>query len=297
MEVKYLINTSPTISVVIPTLNRCHTLHRAIDSILKQTSSVNEIIIVDNGSTDGTRDMIQSNFAMVTYVTELKRGVSAARNKGISIANGQWIAFLDSDDAWLPAKLEQQLKAYDDNKNIRLIHTDEIWYRKGKHVNQMKKHKKRGGNIFEYCLPLCCISPSSVLLHKDLVKDVGLFDENLPACEDYDMWLRITAKEPVLYVDEPLTVKYGGHEDQLSSKYWGMDRFRIQSLEKILTNKLLTSSQEVAVRKEMKRKINVLIQGGIKRGNTDIVDTYSKKLKSWADGRYSLNSSPQEVLL
>ena len=297
MEVKYLINPSPTISVVIPTLNRCHTLHRAIDSILKQTSSVNEIIIVDNGSTDGTRDMIQSNFAMVTYVTELKRGVSAARNKGISIANGQWIAFLDSDDAWLPAKLEQQLKAYDENKNIRLIHTDEIWYRKGKRVNQMKKHKKRGGNIFEYCLPLCCISPSSVLLHKDLVKDVGLFDEDLPACEDYDMWLRITAKEPVLYVDEPLTVKYGGHEDQLSSKHWGMDRFRIQSLEKILTNKLLTSSQEVAVRKEMKRKINVLIQGGIKRGNTDIVDTYSKKLKSWADGRYSLNSSPQEVLL
>ena len=297
MEVKYLINPSPTISVVIPTLNRCHTLHRAIDSILKQTSSVNEIIIVDNGSTDGTRDMIQSDFAMVTYVMELKRGVSAARNKGISLANGQWIAFLDSDDAWLPAKLEQQLKAYDDNKNIRLIHTDEIWYRKGKRVNQMKKHKKRGGNIFEYCLPLCCISPSSVLLHKDLVKDVGLFDENLPACEDYDMWLRITAKEPVLYVDEPLTVKYGGHEDQLSSKYWGMDRFRIQSLEKILNNKLLTSSQEVAVRKEMKRKINVLIQGGIKRGNTDIVDTYSKKLKSWADGRYSLNSSPQEVLL
>ncbi len=297
MEVKYLINPSPTISVVIPTLNRCYTLHRAIDSILKQTSSVNEIIIVDNGSTDGTRDMIQSDFAMVTYVTELKRGVSAARNKGISIANGQWIALLDSDDAWLPAKLEQQLKAYNDNKNVRLIHTDEIWYRKGKRVNQMKKHKKRGGNIFEYCLPLCCISPSSVLLHKDLVKDVGLFDENLPACEDYDMWLRITAKEPVLYVDEPLTVKYGGHEDQLSSKYWGMDRFRIQSLEKILTNKLLTSSQEVAVRKEMKRKINVLIQGGIKRGNTDIVDTYSKKLKSWADGRYSLNSSPQEVLL
>ena len=297
MEVKYLISPSPTISVVIPTLNRCHTLHRAIDSILKQTSSVNEIIIVDNGSTDGTRDMIQSNFAMVTYVTELKRGVSAARNKGISIANGQWIAFLDSDDAWLPAKLEQQLKAYDENKNIRLIHTDEIWYRKGKRVNQMKKHKKRGGNIFKYCLPLCCISPSSVLLHKDLVKDVGLFDEDLPACEDYDMWLRITAQEPVLYVDEPLTVKYGGHEDQLSSKYWGMDRFRIQSLEKILTNKLLTSSQEVAVRKEMKRKINVLIQGGIKRGNTDIVDIYSKKLKSWADGRYSLNSSTQEVLL
>jgi hypothetical protein len=134
-------------------------------------------------------------------------------------------------------------------------------------------------------------------LHKDLVEDVGLFDENLPACEDYDMWLRITAKESVLYVDEPLTVKYGGHEDQLSSKHWGMDRFRIQSLEKILTNKLLTSSQEVAVRKEMKRKINVLIQGGIKRGNTDIVDIYSKKLKSWADVRYSLNSSTQEVLL
>jgi glycosyltransferase involved in cell wall biosynthesis len=290
MKVKYLIDISPTISVVIPTLNRCHTLQRAIGSILKQTSPAKEIIVVDNGSTDGTFDMVRSNFPMVTYATEVKSGVSAARNKGILIANSQWISFLDSDDAWLPTKLEKQIKACDKNNKMRLIHTDEIWFRKGKRVNQMKKHRKRGGNIFEYCLLLCCISPSSVLMRKDLVEDIGLFDEDLPACEDYDMWLRVTSKEPILYLEEALTIKYGGHEDQLSSQFWGMDRFRVYSIEKILCNKLLTSSQEVAARKVMIGKINILIQGGIKRGNMEIVDIYSKKLDDWANEDSKINS-------
>lgn len=291
-----MIDPSPKISVIIPTLNRCDTLQRAIDSILKQTTQAKEIIVVDNGSTDGTSDMVRSHFPMVTYATEVKRGVSAARNKGISIANSPWIAFLDSDDAWLPTKLEKQIKVCDENNDIRLIHTDEIWYRKGKRVNQMKKHKKRGGNIFDHCLLLCCISPSSVLMRKDLIKDIGLFDETLPACEDYDMWLRVTSKEPILYLDEPLTIKYGGHEDQLSSKFWGMDRFRIYSLEKILSNKSLTPSQAIAARKVMISKINILIQGGIKRGNTDIVDIYSKKLNSWVDGRCAFNTSMPQSL-
>jgi glycosyltransferase involved in cell wall biosynthesis len=296
MKVKYLIDKFPTISVVIPTLNRCHTLQRAIESILKQTSPAKEIIVVDNGSTDGTFDMVRSNFSMVTYATEVKSGVSAARNKGILIANSQWISFLDSDDAWLPTKLEKQIKACHKNNDMRLIHTDEIWYRKGKRVNQMKKHRKRGGNIFEYCLLLCCISPSSVLMRKDLVEDIGLFDEDLPACEDYDMWLRVTSKEPILYLDEPLTVKHGGHEDQLSSQFWGMDRFRVHSLEKILCNKLLTPSQEVAARKVMIGKINILIQGGIKRGNMEIVDIYSKKLDDWANEDSKFNSRiPQHL--
>jgi len=296
MKVKYLIDISPTISVVIPTLNRCHTLQRAIGSILKQTSPAKEIIVVDNGSTDGTFDMVRSNFSMVTYATEVKSGVSAARNKGILIANSQWISFLDSDDAWLPTKLEKQIKACHKNNDMRLIHTDEIWYRKGKRVNQMKKHRKRGGNIFEYCLLLCCISPSSVLMRKDLVEDIGLFDEDLPACEDYDMWLRVTSKEPILYLEEALTIKYGGHEDQLSSQFWGMDRFRVHSIEKILCNKLLTFSQEVAARKVMIGKINILIQGGIKRGNMEIVDIYSKKLDDWAHEDSKFNSRiPQHL--
>jgi GT2 family glycosyltransferase len=161
----------------------------------------------------------------------------------------------------------------------------------------MKKHKKRGGNIFEYCLPLCCISPSSVLMRKDLFEDIGLFDEELPVCEDYDMWLRISSREPISYVDEPLTIKYGGHEDQLSSKLWGMDRFRIQSLEKLLNKKYLNFKQENAAYEIMIRKMNILIQGAIKRGNKEIVDTYSKKLNFWEQKKSSETPVTKQVLL
>ena len=290
-------NLSSTISAVIPTLDRRHTLSRAINSVLKQTIPVDEIIIIDNGSTDGTQDMLQSEFPMVRCVSQPKLGVSAARNMGISIATSEWVALLDSDDAWVPTKLERQLELSSDNSNSRLIHTDEIWYRSGRRVNQMKKHKKRGGNIFEYCLPLCCISPSSVLMRKDLFEDIGLFDEELPVCEDYDMWLRISSREPISYVDEPLTIKYGGHEDQLSSKLWGMDRFRIQSLEKLLNKKYLNFKQENAAYEIMIRKMNILIQGAIKRGNKEIVDTYSKKLNFWEQKKSSETLITKQVLL
>jgi len=289
-------NSSPAISVIIPTLNRRNLLKRAVKSVLEQSIPIEEIIVVDNGSTDGTRSMLRSNFPRVHCITEHKLGVSAARNRGISIAKGNWIAFLDSDDAWLPTKLEKQVAAHSKNSDFRLIHTDEIWYREGKRVNQMKKHKKRGGDIFENCLLLCCISPSSVLLRKDLIQDVGLFDDALPACEDYDLWLRITSGESVLYVDEALTIKYGGHEGQLSSKYWGMDRFRIQSLEKLLANQLLTSSQTRAVHKVLLQKLNIIIQGGIKRDNIEIVDLYTNKLKYWENEEYPHNLKEQKIV-
>ena len=217
----------PSISVVIPTLDRRYTLPRTLDSVLNQTLPPDEIIVVDNGSTDGTSSMLKTDYPDVICIHEAKLGVSAARNKGILFANGVWIALLDSDDTWHPSKLEEQLKANRNNPGHRLIHTDEHWYKRGKRVNQLMKHKKRGGYIFKDCLQLCCISPSSALIEKSLFQNIGQFDEDLPVCEDYDLWLRVSAQEPILYVDQPLTIKYGGHEDQLSKKYWGMDRFRI----------------------------------------------------------------------
>lgn len=271
----------PSISVIIPTLNRRELIQRALGSVFDQSLQVKEVIVVDNGSTDGTREMLSSKFPTVLYVSEKKVGVSTARNTGISLAKGDWIALLDSDDAWLPNKLEKQIAVYFENANARLIHTNEIWYRRGVRVNPMKKHKKRGGNIFEFCLPLCCISPSSVLLRRDLIEDVGLFDEELPACEDYDMWLRITSREPVLYLDEAVTVKYGGHEDQLSTKYWGMDRFRVYSIEKLLKDNLLTASQRLSAYEMLLKKLDIIIQGGRKRGKDEMVDFYSKKRSYW----------------
>ena len=270
------------ISVVIPTLNRINTLQRAVDSVINQTYKPAEIIIVDNGSSDGTLKFLREQYPKITTLTENKIGVSSARNKGIKKSINQWIALLDSDDAWHPRKLEIQTSMLDSAlKEYNLIHTDEIWFRNNKHINQMKKHKKQGGYIFERCLSLCCISPSSVLFKKNILDKVGLFDESLPVCEDYDMWLKICSSEEVLFAQDKLTYKYGGHKDQLSKSYWGMDRFRIKSIENIIKNFDLTYKQKKQAKKELIKKLKIIINGAFKRNNLSIVNEFSTKLEYW----------------
>ena len=271
------------ISVIIPTYNRCDLLKRAINSVIKQTITPKEIIIVDNGSTDQTYQMVSSLFPEINYFIEKKRGVSAARNKGILESKSKWIAFLDSDDAWKPTKLEKQMEYSVFNQDkYRIIHTDETWYRNKKFLNQLKKHKKSGGNIFKNSLQLCCISPSSVVLKKQIFEEYGLFDENLEVCEDYDMWIRITSKEEVGFLDSPLVLKYGGHSDQLSKKFWGMDRFRIKSLEKNLKNEHFSKSQKINVLDTLIEKLTIVSDGALKRGNKEIFKKYNDKLQDWS---------------
>ena len=270
------------ISVVIPTLNRINTLQRALDSVINQTYKPAEIIVVDNGSSDGTLKFLREQYPKITTLTENKVGVSSARNKGIKKSINQWIALLDSDDAWHPRKLEVQTSMLDSAlKEYSLIHTDEVWFRNNKHINQMKKHKKQGGYIFERCLSLCCISPSSVLFKKNILDKVGLFDESLPVCEDYDMWLKICSSEEVLFAQDKLTYKYGGHKDQLSKLYWGMDRFRIKSIENIIKNFDLTYKQKKQAKKELIKKLKIIINGAFKRNNLSIVNEFSTKFKYW----------------
>jgi glycosyltransferase involved in cell wall biosynthesis len=270
------------ISVVIPTLNRINTLQRALDSVINQTYKPAEIIVVDNGSSDGTLKFLREQYPKITILTENKIGVSSARNKGIKKSINQWIALLDSDDAWHPRKLEIQTSMLDSAlKEYNLIHTNEVWFRNNKHINQMKKHKKQGGYIFERCLSLCCISPSSVLFKKNILDKVGLFDESLPVCEDYDMWLKICSSEEVLFAQDKLTYKYGGHKDQLSKSYWGMDRFRIKSIENIIKNFDLTYKQKKQAKKELIKKLKIIINGAFKRNNLSIVNEFSTKLEYW----------------
>ena len=270
------------ISVVIPTLNRINTLQRALDSVINQTYKPAEIIVVDNGSSDGTLKFLREQYPKITTLTENKVGVSSARNKGIKKSVNQWIALLDSDDAWHPRKLEVQTSMLDSAlKEYSLIHTDEVWFRNNKHINQMKKHKKQGGYIFERCLSLCCISPSSVLFKKNILDKVGLFDESLPVCEDYDLWLKICSSEEVLFAQDKLTYKYGGHKDQLSKSYWGMDRFRIKSIENIIRNFDLTNKQKKQAKKELIKKLKIIINGAFKRNNLSIVNEFSTKFEYW----------------
>ena len=256
---------SAAVSVVIPTQNRRRLISRAIDSVRAQTRPPNEILVVDDGSTDDTARFVAETYPEVQLLRQENRGVSAARNAGIRAAEGELIAFLDSDDDWLPRKLERQLQAMEASPGALLCHTNEIWIRNGRRVNPMKKHQKFGGCIFEKALPLCVISPSSVLVDRRLFDEVGLFDESLPACEDYDLWLRVCARFPVLFVDEPLIVKHGGHEDQLSRRHWGMDRFRIQALRKILAQRDLPDHYRRAAEAMLAQKLEIFSRGAQKR--------------------------------
>ncbi len=269
---------SDNVTVIVTTFNRKQWVERAVCSILEQTRPANEIIVVDDGSTDETGEKIQKCFPQIRYIRQENQGISAARNTGIEKASGEWIGFLDSDDTWLPKKLENQIQALKENPEYRICHTNEIWIRRGRRVNPKKVHQKFGGDMFEKCLPLCLISPSSILIHRQIFDRLGMFDTQLPVCEDYDLWLRVSAFYPVLYIEEPLVVKYGGHKDQLSHKYWGMDRFRITALEKMIANGHLDDEKRVAALKMIINKIEIFINGARKRKKEESITVYQEKL-------------------
>ncbi len=267
------------ISVIIPTHNRWHTLSQALVSVLSQENVLLEVIVIDDGSTDGTREMIRDRFPQVEYFFQKNQGPAAARNRGIEKARGKWVAFLDSDDEWLPGKLKAQLDFFDQHPELLIAQTEEIWVRNGKRVNPMKKHQKFGGWIFEKCLPLCVISPSAVMIHRKIFDEVGLFDESYPACEDYELWLRIASKFPVGLIEKPLIVKYGGHPDQRSHEFPAMDLFRIRALTKILDAGTLNSLQRDAALRELEEKIRIYSLGAKKRGKAEEIEELSKLVK------------------
>ena len=266
------------ISVVIPTYNRLHSLIIAIESVYSQSSAVEEIIVVDDGSTDSSADEISQRFPDIKLIQQPNRGVSAARNAGIRLASFDWIALLDSDDSWLPEKICSIRQAKNLQPEYLLFHSDEIWIRHGVRVNAMKKHLKSGGWIFENCLPLCVISPSAVVFHRSLLATSGYFDESLPACEDYDLWLKICHQYPVCYIDKPLVTRYGGHQDQLSARYWGMDRFRIRSLRRLLQRNVLCKQHHQAAVSILMRKLEILLKGARKHGNQKVIDEFTPML-------------------
>ncbi len=268
--------TSLQISVIIPVYNRKKRLLRALKSVYSQTARPYEVIVVDDGSDQDLISVLKAEYPEILFVRQSHTGVSRARNYGVEVARGDWIAFLDSDDEWLPQKLERQVVDLNQSGEL-LCHTDEIWIRNDVRVNPQNKHQKYGGDIFQYCLPLCAISPSSVLIKKNLLEQLGGFDESLPACEDYDLWLRITSKFTVSYIDEPLIIKYGGHQDQLSQKHWGMDRFRIYAMEKLYQQGELSTEQLKYLLTELLKKCTIFANGAQKRSQTDSYRTYSEK--------------------
>ena len=269
------------ISAVIPSYNRRHTLERALQSVFAQTSPVDEVIVVDDGSTDGSSDMVRLRFPQVTVISQPNQGVSAARNRGIVAAQFEWIALLDSDDSWLPQKIDRVRNAWQQQPDFVLYHSDEIWMRHGVRVNPMQKHRKSGGWIFEQCLPLCAISPSTTVIGKSTLESVGMFDEKLPACEDYDLWLRICHRFPVHHIAELLVTRYGGHSDQLSQRYPMMDRFRIRALQRLLNSESLKPGYRDAAEAMLRYKLDILLKGAVKHQNQSLIDEFGPLRESW----------------
>jgi glycosyltransferase involved in cell wall biosynthesis len=272
----------PLVSVIIPTFNRAGMVCEAIDSVLEQRFLDYELIVVDDGSTDNTQVMLAIYGNRFTLALQDNRGVSAARNKGAGMARGTWLAFLDSDDLWLPEKLYRQVQYIAENPSCLLCQTQEIWIRNHERIYPKKKHRKPSGMIFEPSLQLCLVSPSAVMIKKLLFEKTGGFDETLPACEDYDLWLRISHRYPIHLVDDPLVIKRGGHNDQLS-KTPNLDIYRIQSLYQLLTSGGLTHDQEASTIKVLKQKCLIYANGCRKRGRIDEALQYERLADSAVD--------------
>lgn len=256
-----------SVSVIIPTYNRAQKVVKAISSVLRQTFDNFEIFVVDDGSTDETGDLLtQFRHDIITLSNPNNLGVSAARNKGLNASEAPFIAFLDSDDYWLPEKLEVQMEFFKQHPDAVACQTEEIWIRKGRRVNPRKKHLKPSGDIFKASLGLCLVSPSAAMLKRSVLDKVGYFDQDFPVCEDYDLWLRISCRYPIYLINRHLTVKEGGAKDQLSTSMKGMDRFRIKALVKLLKRNPLKEDQRRATLRELTRKCRIYGQGCLKRG-------------------------------
>jgi len=265
----------PFFSVIVPSFNRARFLGITVNSVLTQTFEDFELLVIDDGSTDHTDCLVrQFQDPRVRYLRQDNRGVAAARNLGITQARGRFIGFLDSDDRYRADKLlvtREYIRRY---KDFRVFHTEEIWYRSGQYLAQKLYHKKHSGHIFEHSVALCSIGMSTSVLARSVFDEVGLFDESFPSCEDYDFWLRVTSCRPVLLIPQYLTIKEGGHGDQLSKKYPAMDTFRIRALAAIIEKKTLKKEYLAIALAELQRKCDIVVNGAVKRGNIDCAQYY-----------------------
>ncbi len=258
------------IDVVIPAFNRRRLLEAAVRSVREQSYQNFNCLVVDDGSTDGTGEMVSAFGSAVDCLRQENRGPSAARNRGIRAGRAPLVAFLDSDDRWHPEKLQIQAAAMERDPGCLISHTQEVWYRGGELLPQKKRHRKPSGDIFVRSLSICVVSMSTVMVRRELFDRVGYFDEELPCCEDYDFWLRASLETPFLLIDRPLTFKEGGRPDQVSAVFReGMDRFRIRSLANLIRNRGLSGERRSLALAELRRKCRIYGRGARKRGREE----------------------------
>lgn len=274
--------TSPLVSVIIPSHDRLTMLKEAVASVWAQTHAPLELWVVDDASADGTWAWLQGEDRIRSLRHACQRGPSAARNTGAAAARGRYLAFLDSDDLFLPTKLERQVELLESEPDLPMCHANEIWRRNGEELRQGPQHLKLGGSIFEHCLPMCRISPSAAVIRRHTFEELCGFDEELEVAEDYELWLRITSAYKIGFVEEPLIIKRGGHPDQLSCKYGQIEKFRIEALRRILERTPLSPAQRQAAQKELHRKCEIHARGCEKRGKPQEAARYRALTEPWA---------------
>lgn len=279
------LNNTPKVSVIIPTYNRAGRVCRAVDSVLVQEFTDFECLVVDDGSTDDTAARL-AEYAdpRLKVLTRQNGGVSAARNFGIANSRGGFLALLDSDDEWTADKLKKQIPFMEDG-GFEISQTDEIWIRKGKRVNQCKKHEKPEGMFFDRSLEMCMVSPSCVILSRTFWDELGPFDEDMPACEDYDLWIRAGIKYPVGLLRKRLTIKHGGRPDQLSNSVGCLDLYRMYAIVKLLQNTGLSDGERDMALTELQRKAGFYIGGCRKRDREEEAARMERLIEDIVSGK------------
>lgn len=262
----------PEVSVIITNFNRDEELQKAVRSVLEQKEVSTELIIVDDASTNPPVELY-ARLAQAGHkllFSKSRQGPGPCRNWGASLAEGRYIALLDSDDYWLPTKLSLQLQSLKTSK-MRIGQVEEVWILNGTRINPPKVHRWEAGDLFQRSLKAVCISPSSVMLEKRLYQEHEGFDKEFFVCEDYELWLRITAKEKVDLVSQALTIKFGGHKDQLSRALPAMDRFRLLAMAKGLNSQAFVNRYPL-VQNEIYRKAEIVAKGALKRGFQEAIE-------------------------
>lgn len=272
---------NPLVTVVVPTFNRAHFLPECLDAILAQSFTDFDLVVVDDGSQDDTGRVLSAYADRIAVLRQPNLGVSAARNAGIAKARGLYLAFCDSDDCWHRDKLKRQMELFAAVPDAMLCYTDEVWIRNGRRVNPCKHHHKESGWLFARCLELCIVSPSSVMMPQEFFRRVGLFDERMTVCEDYDLWLRASLQFPFHFIADPLITKRGGHDDQLSRKYWGMDRYRVMAIVKCLESGKPSHEQRQQAIAMLVQKCNILANGAAKHGREGEAEEYRQLVRRW----------------
>jgi glycosyltransferase involved in cell wall biosynthesis len=224
----------PTVSVIIPAYNSERFIGQAIESVLGQTYSKVEVVVVNDGSTDSTAKIVQKfcGSGRLNYIEQHNKGVSSARNMGIRNSAGELIAFLDHDDCWFPKKLESQVAFILANPHIPWIHSNaHVDFNGSRRIVCWDAGVQ--GNSFKDLFARNRIILSTVLLRRDCLETVGLFNERFGGAEDYELWLRLAIRFPLGYIDEVLAL-YRVHDSNLSGDSFHMTDEDLRVIEAVV---------------------------------------------------------------